>query len=569
MNADHRPGAGIARFIYNHNPFYPMSAGLMLYGLSSAFAEGDSTSYSWMLFGSMAGYTALLVAAAALIVRWGKVWNDARTIICTVAIMITVLSSSFDQRLIESPMSGVPVLVAGLAIAAALSEVLLRGTRIRLGRLYRTAWYLQLANLFLYPVLLNALLTYLPRGDAAVSLGLMAFPYLSAALFIPLVVATRRGASYAADSGTPWRWPLFPLSIFVLLAGSVAVRSYMLTLSFYPAHGMATPWDWHFLAPLVAVAAAVVVELAIALKSRIAETLALYGPAAVFVASLGFDPPGRLRDTFVGTISAHVASPVFLALLCALALYVYAAARGVSRARRWVVASLLALTVTGPYTAGLASLTPIQSWPLAVVLALLVAEAVRTGTSRAAMAASLAGVALLWSATRSAWFVAYAYALPAHLMLVAALVAGAWYTDAYAGKLRLWCAYAFGLLPIVAIAYGRGGDHAVPLPLLLTYLLAVAAATTVGWLYTGALSHLVSVCVQVGWAAGWGTWALFELLASPAAPRGAAYMVAGACLFVVAVAISTAKGGGLTRLREAPKLMIESSRRRYRSRYLV
>jgi hypothetical protein len=154
-------------------------------------------------------------------------------------------------------------------------------------------------------------------------------------------------------------------------------------------------------------------------------------------------------------------------------------------------------------------------------------------------------------------------------MLAALILIGAAYRDTYAERLRLWAAYALGLLPVVAIAFGSWGLRPIPLPVLLSYVLAVAAVTSVSWLYTGALSHLVSLCVQVGWAAGWGAWGMFELLASPAAPRGAAHMVAGACTFVVAVVISTAKAGGLSRLREIPRSLVELSRRRYRSRYVA
>ena len=67
----------------------------------------------------------------------------------------------------------------------------------------------------------------------------------------------------------------------------------------------------------------------------------------------------------------------------------------------------------------------------------------------------------------------------------------------------------------------------------------------------------------------WGTWHLFCVLAAPDAPRGVAYLAAGGITFAVAISISTLKGGGMSRLRDAPRALVESSRRRYRERYLA
>ena len=84
-NGGNSPSALAAvRLVYNNNPFYLISAGLVLYSLHIAFPAGDPAAYSWTLLGVLAGYTALVVATAIAVVRLGRVWDDARTVILTV-----------------------------------------------------------------------------------------------------------------------------------------------------------------------------------------------------------------------------------------------------------------------------------------------------------------------------------------------------------------------------------------------------------------------------------------------------------------------------------------------------
>jgi hypothetical protein len=56
----------LARFLYNHNPFYMISAALVLYGLRMSFLGGDAFQTRAMIVGLMA-FSLLLAAVAALI----------------------------------------------------------------------------------------------------------------------------------------------------------------------------------------------------------------------------------------------------------------------------------------------------------------------------------------------------------------------------------------------------------------------------------------------------------------------------------------------------------------------
>ena len=73
-------------FLYTHNPFYLISCGLILYGLQGlAMRGGDLLSKSLAMAGGISVYTILMIVTCIAVVRWGKVWEDARSIFFVVA----------------------------------------------------------------------------------------------------------------------------------------------------------------------------------------------------------------------------------------------------------------------------------------------------------------------------------------------------------------------------------------------------------------------------------------------------------------------------------------------------
>jgi hypothetical protein len=80
------PGAAFAallRFVYANNPFYLISAALVLYGFHLSFNPEidpyDPFSHSpQLLFTGLVGFTLLMAGACVLLVRLGTVWDDAR-----------------------------------------------------------------------------------------------------------------------------------------------------------------------------------------------------------------------------------------------------------------------------------------------------------------------------------------------------------------------------------------------------------------------------------------------------------------------------------------------------------
>src|SRR3954453_17097728 len=116
----------LLRFLYNHNPFYFLSTCFVLYAFLIAFHSGAlGNQASWMLARLLGGFTLLMAVTGFLVIRLGKVWDDARSILCVVLLLFFAQSVSFDETCVEDPHVGLQVLTAGFAFAIVLTEGLL------------------------------------------------------------------------------------------------------------------------------------------------------------------------------------------------------------------------------------------------------------------------------------------------------------------------------------------------------------------------------------------------------------------------------------------------------------
>ena len=99
----HVKGPRFVTFLYNHNPFYLISAALVLYGVHSSLQSGESVVDPWLMAGLFAGYTILLAITSYLIVKIGQVWDDARSIFMVLLLLFMALSTNFDSLCLSSP----------------------------------------------------------------------------------------------------------------------------------------------------------------------------------------------------------------------------------------------------------------------------------------------------------------------------------------------------------------------------------------------------------------------------------------------------------------------------------
>ena len=180
----HRKLTGLVRLLYTHNPFYAVSASLILYGFYLAFrADETAVQHPWRLAMALCGYTAVLAVTALLIIKLGKVWEDARSIVLILLLQFAALSMSFDELCSTQPATAAGLLTFGFGFALFVSETLLLGLGIRLPWLFRLPYYLLLGLFF--GVGLATLLGYLVAKSHA--LERLLSPYLVASQAVPLV----------------------------------------------------------------------------------------------------------------------------------------------------------------------------------------------------------------------------------------------------------------------------------------------------------------------------------------------------------------------------------------------
>ncbi len=333
LGTGHRASRGAFRVLWNSNPFYPISAALVMLGLRASCDPSSRVFPTWATLLGLAAYASLLSGMAILLVRRLRAWEDVRTIVLLVVLILFASPAFFDDVLARDPRLGIACEVAGLVFAMALSEVVLRGLAIRLPAGFRIPYHLFLALFYLHPVALAPVLR--SPDDPAVAWGLFAFPTLAGAVTLMLLPAARRGASYVAKDGTPWRWPLYPWTLFVFIALGICVRSATHCLSVNYSGGTegyegvdGTVFGPYFLVPFGLAVAAVLLEIGMSSRSRATVRAALIIPMIlVGFTAIGHRPDPVYQRFLRQFVDASGATPMFAALVVAIVFYATAAWR--------------------------------------------------------------------------------------------------------------------------------------------------------------------------------------------------------------------------------------------------
>lgn len=548
---------GLVRFLYNHNPFYVISAVLVLYGLRVSFLGGEAFQTRALILGLMS-FVLLLAATAWLIIRLGSVWNDARTILLLIVLLFVAISvacdlslANFDAGSSRDFQLALENALGSYLFALAVSEGLLLALGIRLRFWYRLSYHLFLATFFLYPLCVLPLLV--ESWNKLLPWALFAFSLATAIAVLTLLPAVRRGADYVQNNGTPWRWPLFPWSLFVILAVAAGLRHFYLCYSFHTVPGQASLFRPYFLVPPLLAVNLLLLEAAAISGRRLTRAAALAMPS--FCAALAAWHPAvtfwqreflqQFRETMGG-------EPTFVTLVAAIVLYALAAVRRLPGSLDCLAFSIGALAVIHPVTR-LHDLAYPDSLPIAASGILVLLPAIVRASSPRLFAAALLMLASLTIEHRQSWITDGFGIIPWHLLLTVVLVMGTLPNDRFARLLQetgaamlclpvlVWTAYfpeleknaatlggslglTFAYPPaaaLLAVAYGRFAGNkryfaTAAANLLLWFGVVCPRAYAFGrevlagmdYLLMGALSFLIAALtslLKTGWPQRW--WA--------------------------------------------------------------
>jgi hypothetical protein len=533
------------------NPFYAISAVLVFVGLRASFDVGAAVFPSWSLLAALAGYTLLLAGMAVLLVRYGNVWDDIRTLLLLVVLMFLVISVAFDEILSREPREGVACCLGGLVFSSALSEALLRGLRLRFPTRYRLPYHAMLALFFAYPA---AISPWLQRPtDPALPWALFGFAPAAGLVALTLLPAVRSGPVYVRDNGSPWRWPLYPWVVFGTLGFGACARSYYLCLSAqyagvpgYYENYFSTIFGPYFLVPIGLAVAVLMLEAGLARRNDLVRDLALMAPAGLVLLALVGHAPYPVYRKFLNGFTATVGgTPAFATLLASILFYAVAAVRRVPHAWDGLTAALLGLSLIGPDAIDLGDLGPVNPGPLAMAATLQLGLAIRGRSSARALAASGGlGMALMASGWTEALSPAWRLALGFHLAIVSAMAVGAAFDDTLARALRFFGALLLGLAAIQVALFGAPGHGPSVSPeVVRLYPVAVGVvAALYGWWFSCRIYRIVAaLALMLGSiAVAWPFYGRLRRLVV-----GLDQITFGLLSFALAALTSLAKAGAL------------------------
>lgn len=535
-------GRGLLRWVSTSNPFYVLSAGLFLAGLWMSFGNQIEQVQTWALMSGLAGYTLLLAVTACLLVRFGNVWDDVRTVLLLVVLLFLATSVTFDEVLVFDPVRGYLCYILGLLFAIGVSEGLLRGIRLRLPVWFRMPYYLILSLFFLYPLALRPFLED-PHSEALLW-GLFGFSPAAGLLFLTLLPAIRRGPDSIRDNGSPWRWPLYPWVLFGVFAFAVPARAFLLCWSMQLLEAgefQRVLFGPFFAAPFGLALAVLLLESGIVTKTRAVQWTALAIPFVLVGFTILCHRDDPIYRHFLAVFTARVGEPLSVLLLAATLFFAYAAWRRISLSTEALTATLLMLAFVGSDTLDNHELVSAQSTPLLAAALLQLALGVEWRHSWRCLAGTIFLLAAFLTLPEEVLALFPAGVVAFHLALLGALTIGALFNDVLARLLRLVACIVI-VLVCAAVDLGRPQvGESFPQMVQLFYPLVMAALLAGYGRLLGHHSFLVAAFVILtAWLgmAGWRgyCWLRQRIL-------GLDHLLLSLALFALAVLISLGKAG--------------------------
>jgi hypothetical protein len=536
----------LPRQLYTHNPFYLISALLVLYGSYRSLPPDSSAGGGWLLLGLLCGYTLALALAGYVIIRFGQVWDDARTILLTLVLLFVALSAGFDRIVLDDPLIGARLLLLGLLFVALISEGVLQSLKIRLAGRYRGPYYLLLTLMFCYPVLLGQLSK--AGQEDKMPLFVFLFPVVAGLAFLTLLPAARARNKRKPQHDVPWSWPGYPWSLFIVLLIATALRSYSFSLGFESGHAGQSSFQPFFLLPLSFASAILVLELGIAAQSRPTCAAALIVPLGLLLLAMPGEAPNPVATRFLATFSNTVGSPAQWTVGGLAVFYVIAWIRGLRLGEIGLIICITVLAFVDEQTTSPATLTSPHWLPLAFVALSELILGIWLRTSWRQMLGVWFGMATLsclgWDRSLLPQSNFCQWPLP----VLAVLLLGAACDDRWA---RLMRRFAWPLIPLVgmfAVWEGATFQPEAPRWVQAFYLVCLTALSLAYWYRAPAVRRFVAAAIMLLVLTGANARWLYLGMEESQLAAGLPWLAWGSASLAFALLVSFAKGGLVTGL---------------------
>lgn len=479
--------SSLVRWLYTHNPFYAISAALMLYAVRAGYGELQIGSINcWVMMGVLAGYTLLLAGVGVCIVRLGRVWEDARSILLLLLLLFLAVSISADDLFVKAttPGEGTALLACGFLFSVAVSAGVIWGSRIRVGWEYAVPFVLYLALFFAMPWWCSPELH--PRATRLLNWTVFLFPQVAALLNFTLLPAVRRGAKGVANNGTPWPWPWFPWTAFGVIAVAVVIRSFALAMTFGqtgPIWGdikarsgivFDTIWGPYFLIPFGLSILVLLFEGALAAGNQVVARKTMLCSPSLLLLALPWSNGWAFESFLIGKVTATIGSPLWWTTLLLLVFFGWAVLRKVAGASVGFVSMIALLAFVGADTISLRTIGAPHPAPMFVAGTLLAIAAAIRKTSAGCIAASAILISAMWLVLPQTPLSEFRMMTSYHLLLTCCVVFGLSFRDRFSTLLRgvgaIW-------LPLTSLAIMAGWlAEDMPIAWKLLYVADVTAA---------------------------------------------------------------------------------------------